>query len=65
MGQDVKIRNPLAWIHPAAKNKKEIRSQKWHRDQEDYKMLKVFILFSNVNENNGPTQYIKETNFFR
>ena len=63
LGQDVKIRNPLVWIHPAAKNKKEITSQRWHRDQEDYKMLKVFILFSNVNENNGPTQYIKETNF--
>jgi hypothetical protein len=60
---DIKIRNPLAWIHPATINKKEIRSQKWHRDQEDYKMLKVFILFSNVDENNGPTQYIKGTNF--
>ena len=62
LGHSLKLRNPLAWIHPSSKRKKEIRSQKWHRDQEDYKMLKVFILFSNVNENNGPTQYIKKTN---
>ena len=58
----LKLRNPLAWIHPSSKNKKEIRSQKWHRDQEDFKMLKVFILFSDVKENNGPTHYIKSTN---
>ena len=62
LGNSLKLRNPLAWIHPSSKQKKEIRSQRWHRDQEDYKMLKVFVLFSNVNENNGPTQYIKETN---
>ena len=63
LGEDIKLRNPLAWIHPSTKNKKEIRSQKWHRDQEDTKMLKVFILFSKVTENNGPTQYVKSTNF--
>ena len=62
LGNDIRIRNPLAWIHPATSLTKEIRSQKWHRDQEDLKMLKVFILFSNVNENNGPTQYVKSTN---
>ena len=28
----------------------------------DESMLKVFILFSNINENNGPTQYVKSTN---
>tara|TARA_B100000925_G_scaffold288987_1_gene270972 strand:+ start:230 stop:1120 length:891 start_codon:yes stop_codon:yes gene_type:complete len=63
LGEEIKLRNPLAWIHPSTNNKKEIRSQKWHRDQEDTMMLKVFILFSNVTENNGPTQYVKSTNF--
>jgi len=63
LGEEIKLRNPLAWIHPSTKNKKEIRSQKWHRDQEDTKMLKIFILFSDVTENNGPTQYVKSTNF--
>ena len=62
LGNDIRIRNPLAWIHPATSLTREIRSQKWHRDQEDFKMLKVFILFSNINENNGPTQYVKSTN---
>ena len=62
LGNDIRIRNPLAWIHPATSLTREFRSQKWHRDQEDFKMLKVFILFSNINENNGPTQYVKSTN---
>ena len=61
LGDSFKIRNPLAWIHPPSNLKKEIRSQKWHRDQEDFKMLKVFILFSKVNEQNGPTHYVKST----
>jgi len=61
IGDSFKIRNPLAWIHPPSNLKKEIRSQKWHRDQEDFKMLKVFILFSKVNEQNGPTHYVKST----
>lgn len=59
-----KLRNPLAWIHPHTSKSKEIRSQKWHRDQEDFKMLKVFILFSDVNENNGPTNYVKATHAY-
>ena len=63
LGPAIKLRNPLAWIHPATNQKKEIRSQKWHRDQEDYKMLKVFILFSDVNNKNGPTNYVKSTKF--
>lgn len=61
LGDSFKIRNPLAWIHPPSNLKKEVRSQKWHRDQEDYKMLKVFILFSPVKEQNGPTHYVKST----
>lgn len=63
LGDSIKIRNPLAWIHPPTNLKKEIRSQKWHRDQEDYKMLKVFILFSDVNDKNGPTNYVKSTKY--
>lgn len=63
LGDSIKIRNPLAWIHPPSNLKKEIRSQKWHRDQEDFKMLKVFILFSDVCDKNGPTNYIKSTKF--
>ena len=61
LGHSIKLRNPLAWIHPATNQKKEVRSQKWHRDQEDFKMLKVFILFSDVNDKNGPTNYVKST----
>jgi hypothetical protein len=33
-------------------------SQRWHRDPEDDKILKVFLYFSDVNEEAGPLEYI-------
>lgn len=57
----IRLRNVIGWIHPYTIFNKEIHSQRWHRDQEDFKILKVFILVNDVNENNGPTEFIKET----
>jgi len=34
-------------------------SQNWHRDPEDQQILKVFVYFNNVDENNGAFEYIK------
>jgi hypothetical protein len=42
-------------------NKKRMESQRWHRDLDDKKMLKVFIYLSDVDENSGPFTYIKES----
>jgi hypothetical protein len=39
-------------------------SQLWHRDPEDYKMLKVFIYLEPVGEKNGPFSYIPRTQPF-
>ena len=58
---DVRLRNVEGWIHPHTKADKEIHSQRWHRDQEDFKILKVFILVNNIDEDNGPTEFIKQT----
>ena len=33
-------------------------SQKWHRDPEDKRMVKVFLYFSDVDESAGPLQYV-------
>jgi len=60
-GEVPRVRNILTWIHPQNALQKEIASQVWHRDQEDWEIFKVFILFSKVGPNNGPTQYIKKT----
>lgn len=56
-----RVRNILTWVHPQSKDQQEKNSQVWHRDQEDWGVFKVFVLFSNVGPNNGPTQYVKKT----
>ncbi|XQW85884.1 phytanoyl-CoA dioxygenase family protein [Thalassotalea piscium] len=56
-----KIRNVNFWINPviAASNHSERKgSQQWHRDQEDERILKCFIYFSDVYEKNGATEYV-------
>lgn len=59
----VRLRNVDGWIHPFTIFNKEIHSQQWHRDQEDFKIMKVFILLNDIGENNGPTEFIKETQY--
>lgn len=60
-GVSPKVRNILTWIHPQNPLQQERNSQVWHRDQEDWEIFKVFVLFSNVGPTNGPTQYVKKT----
>lgn len=35
-----------------------MKSQRWHRDNEDKKMCKVFIYLTDVDENSGPFTYV-------
>lgn len=51
------IFNILAWIHSWNNQYGRQHSQNWHRDREDFKLLKVFIYYSEVGENNGPFEY--------
>ena len=60
-GELPKIRNVLMWAHPQNANKNIINSQDWHRDQEDWKIFKVFINFSDIALNNGATEYCNRT----
>jgi hypothetical protein len=41
-----------------ARNNQLIGSQRWHRDPEDIKLVKVFLYFSDVNLHAGPMYYI-------
>ena len=56
-----RLRNVLTWVHPQNAIQQEIASQRWHRDQEDLEIFKVFIVMSDIGPNNGPTQYVKRT----
>jgi hypothetical protein len=52
-----------AWINfPTADNAKQ--SQLWHRDPEDFRLVKVFIYLEDVSADNGPFSYIPETQPF-
>jgi tetratricopeptide (TPR) repeat protein len=59
-----KIRNMHMWInpplHPDNVNGRK-GSQLWHRDQEDSRILKCFIYFSDIDEGSGATDFVKHT----
>lgn len=56
---DCRLRNVLTWIHPHSPNRNPSGSQLWHRDTEHYRILKVFIYYSNVGPNTGALEYCK------
>jgi len=55
------IFNVLAWIHSWNNTYGRHHSQNWHRDREDYKLLKIFIYHSEVGEKNGPFEYVPKS----
>lgn len=56
--ENPQIFNVMAWIHSWNKQYNRTHSQNWHRDREDFKILKIFIYYSDVNKNNGPFEYV-------
>jgi hypothetical protein len=53
----------VSWVHvpmfPSLYSRQA--SQQWHRDQEDGRILKLFTLFSDVDIDTGPFEYIPES----
>jgi hypothetical protein len=48
-----------AWYTvPFAARQERIASQRWHRDPEDHHVVKVFVYFSDVDEDAGPFEYV-------
>jgi len=52
-----------AWVNFPTKDK-AVKSQLWHRDPEDVKLVKVFIYLVDVDEKCGPFSYIKKSHPF-
>ncbi|MEK7559869.1 MAG: hypothetical protein AAB522_01020 [Patescibacteria group bacterium] len=48
--------------HTIPEGAKPAHSQRWHRDPEDKKILKVFVYLSDVDEGAGPLHYVSESN---
>jgi len=53
--------NVLAWVHSWKKDYPRQHSQNWHRDREDFKLLKIFVYYSDVNKENGPFEYVPKS----
>jgi hypothetical protein len=43
---------------PFAEDYERVKSQQWHRDPEDLNVVKVFLYFSDVDEEAGPFEYV-------
>jgi len=48
-----------AWLDRPVEKKFENYSQNYHRDSDDYFLIKTFLCLNNINEDNGPFQYIE------
>lgn len=44
---------------PAPGSREAVASQRWHRDPEDRKLVKVFLYLSDVDEGAGPLEYAR------
>lgn len=50
------------WIdYPNPEANNEILTQNFHRDPEDFRLIKVFLLLNDINENNGPFEFINSS----
>jgi hypothetical protein len=48
----------LWYTPPAAPGVERVSSQRWHRDYNDERLVKVFIYLSDVDETTGPLEYV-------
>jgi phytanoyl-CoA dioxygenase PhyH len=46
---------------PVGEDDQRVASQQWHRDPEDQHVVKVFLYFSDVDDEAGPLEYIPES----
>jgi hypothetical protein len=51
----------LWYTVPTAAQSERHASQQWHRDPEDQHVVKVFLYFSDVDENAGPFEYVRRS----
>lgn len=53
-----KLRMIDLWYNISRGKEQPVLSQKWHRDGEDIRLVKVFLYFNDVDNENGPFVYV-------
>ena len=61
LGDFPHLRNIATWIHSYTPFIVPERSQRWHRDTEDSRILKIWMYYSDVTESTGALQYVKNS----
>ena len=51
------------WRSHQTESTERIASQNWHRDYNEYQMVRVFLYFNEVNKNNGAGEYVTGTHY--
>ena len=51
----------LWYTIPVGDEAERVASQEWHRDPEDQHVIKVFLYFSDVDEDAGPFEYVRHS----
>jgi hypothetical protein len=61
-GAQVKLVDFDLWYTiPVGDDAERVASQEWHRDPEDQHVVKVFLYFSEVDEDAGPFEYVRRS----
>jgi len=61
-GAQVKLVDFDQWYTvPVGDDAERVASQEWHRDPEDQHVVKVFLYFSEVDEDAGPFEYVQHS----
>lgn len=61
LGADPVVRNIATWIHAYTPGTIRDRSQRWHRDTEDYRILKIWMYYSDVTGDKGALEYVQNS----
>ena len=63
LGREPVMRNVATWIHSYTPFVTRERSQRWHRDTEDNRILKIWMYYSDVTVTKGALQYVKNSRY--
>ncbi|HHZ95156.1 MAG TPA: hypothetical protein EYN67_06295 [Flavobacteriales bacterium] len=61
LGTEPVLRNIAAWIHAYTPQNLRDRSQRWHRDTEDNRILKIWMYYSDVTPQKGALEYVQNS----
>jgi hypothetical protein len=61
LGTEPVLRNIATWIHAYTPQNLRDRSQRWHRDTEDNRILKIWMYYSDVTPDKGALEYVQNS----